>query len=50
MSLPGIGQAKAEAIVAYREEHGFFGRPEELKKVSGIGDGIYKKLESKISV
>ncbi len=48
MSLPGIGRAKAEAIFSYREEHGFFSSPEEIKKVSGIGDGIYKKLESRI--
>ena len=50
MMLPGIGRTKAEAIIAYREEHGPFDTTEELKKVSGIGDGIYKKLASKVTV
>ena len=36
-SLDGIGLVKAEAIVAYREEHGPFRRAEDLKRVKGIG-------------
>ena len=36
--LPGIGPALAEAIIAYREEHGPFESAEELMKVYGIGE------------
>lgn|SRR5690349_3602013 len=36
-SLDGIGLVKAEAIVAYRSEHGPFRRPEDLTRVRGIG-------------
>lgn len=36
-ALSGVGQKKAEAIVAYRAEHGSFRSPEELARVKGIG-------------
>ena len=36
-SLNGVGQAKAEAIVAYRKEHGAFKSAEQLAEVKGIG-------------
>lgn len=35
--LVNIGRAKAEAIVAYREQHGAFKTPEQLAQVKGIG-------------
>lgn len=49
-SLPGIGEAKAGAIISYRNENGSFKTISDLKKVSGIGDATYKKLEGLICV
>lgn len=48
--LPGIGQAKAGAIAAWREVHGPFSRPEELMEVSGIGEGILGDVRDYITV
>ncbi|QFJ55440.1 helix-hairpin-helix domain-containing protein [Pseudobutyrivibrio xylanivorans] len=49
-NLPGIGQAKADQIVAYREANGDFTSIEDIKKVSGIGDGIYNQINSLIKL
>ena len=49
-ALPGIGPAKAEAIVEYRKQHGNFKSVEELKNVKGIGDGIYNRLKDEATV
>lgn len=49
-TLPGIGDAKAEAILAYREKKGRFASKEELKNIEGIKDGVYKKIEDKICI
>ena len=50
MELPGIGETKAEAILAYREEIGRFQTIEELKNVSGIKESIFEKIKDKIMV
>lgn len=42
-ALPGIGTVLSERIVAYREEHGAFVYPEELRNVKGIGE---KRLQA----
>lgn len=42
--LPGIGSVKAEAIVAWRTEHGAFRYPEDLIHVHGIGESTLAKL------
>lgn len=49
-NLPGIGQAKANQIIAYREANGDFTSIEDIKKVSGIGDGIYNQINSLIKL
>ena len=49
-SLPGVGPAKAAAIVVYRRQHGSFKSVEELKEVKGIGDGIFNKLKDEATV
>ncbi len=49
-NLPGIGPAKAQAIVEFRTKQGPFSKKEDIKKVSGIGDATYSKIESLITV
>ena len=49
-TLPGIGEAKAADIIAYREEHGAFSSIEDIKNVSGIGESIYNRISSGITV
>ena len=44
MTLPGIGEAKADMIIVYREEHGRFATIGEIKNISGIKDGVYNKI------
>lgn len=50
MTLPGIGQAKAKSIIAWREANGGFTQIEDLMKIEGIKEGIYSKIESSIRV
>lgn len=49
-TLSGIGQAKAENIIAYRESSGGFSSVEDLMKVSGIGEGVYERIKDKVKV
>jgi len=48
--LPQIGAQRAEDIVSWRERKGPFRRVEDLKKVSGIGQGIFEQVEPYITV
>jgi competence protein ComEA len=50
MTLPGIGQAKAEAIIQYRTEHGPFASIEEIQNISGIKQAVFSKIEDRITV
>ena len=49
-TLNGIGSSKAAAIVEYRNANGPFKSPEDIKNVRGIGNGIYQKISSEITV
>ena len=49
-SLRGVGIKKAEAIVAYRSEHGPFKSVDELVNVKGIGDKMLEQLRSQVSL
>lgn len=48
--LQGIGPAKAEAIIAYRDEHGPFQQVEDLLEVSGIGEKTLENIKDQIVV
>ena len=43
-TLPGIGPVMAERIVAFRREHGGFGRPEDLREVPGVGEKTFRRI------
>ena len=42
--LPGIGESKAKAIVAYRKDNGAYQQVEDLLEVKGIGDGALERI------
>jgi len=48
--LSGVGEAKAKAIVAYRETNGPFASIDELLEVKGIGKAILDKNREKLEV
>jgi competence protein ComEA len=49
-ALNGVGESKAEAIVAYRQEHGPFKSAEQLAQVKGIGLKTVEKNRDMIEV
>ena len=50
IALPGIGPAKAQAILDYRKANGAFKSVEELKDVKGIGAKRFEKLKGDLTV
>ncbi len=48
--LEGIGPAKAQAIVDYRQKNGPFKSPEDLRKVQGIGEKVFDQNRDNIRV
>jgi len=49
-TLPGIGPAKAEAIIDFRQQNGPFTSAEELAQVNGIGDKTVERLRDQVTV
>ena len=50
MTIPGIGESKAHAIIEYREKNGNFKNIEEIKNISGIGDTTFDKFKEYITI
>lgn len=50
MKLEGVGRKVAEKIVEYREQHGRFQKPDEIRKVEGIGSGLWERNRARIVV
>ncbi|MEW6299236.1 MAG: ComEA family DNA-binding protein [Thermodesulfobacteriota bacterium] len=49
-ALPGIGPAKADAIIEYRQKTGEFKTVSDLEKVPGIGEKTVEQLKDKVTV
>lgn len=50
MSLSGVGESRAEAIIKYREAHGDFKDISDICNVSGIKEGLFNKIKDYITV
>lgn len=50
MTLDGVGESKAKAIIEYRESNGLFQEIEDIKNVSGIGDSLFDKIKENITL
>ena len=49
-TLSGIGDAKAQSIIRYREENGAFQNIEDVMEVEGIKEGVFNKIKDEITV
>ncbi len=49
-TLPGIGESRAESIIAYRKKVGRFLDIEEIMNISGIGEAMFEKIKDRITV
>ena len=50
MTLTGIGEAKAQSIIAYREKNGRFQSVEEIMEIEGIKEGVFNKIKDDIII
>ena len=50
MTLSGIGESKASAIIEYRKQNGDFNSIFDIKKVTGIGESIFESIKDYITV
>ena len=49
-ALPGLGPAKAKAVIEHREKNGAFKSVDDLKNVSGIGEKTLEEVKDKVTV
>ena len=50
MTLKGVGESRARAIIEYREQQGSFETPEDIMNISGIKEGVFSKIKDQIAV
>ena len=50
MTLSGIGESRADAIIRYQEMYGGFKAIEDVMNVSGIKEGAFEKIKDSITV
>ena len=50
MTIPGIGESRAAAIIAYREKNGRFETIEEIMEIEGIKEKMFEKIRDSITV
>lgn len=50
MTLKGVGESRAKAIIAWRTEQGPFEKPEDIMQISGIKEGVYSRIKDQIRV
>lgn len=50
MTIKGIGESRADAIISYRDYIGGYTSVEQLKNISGIGESVYAAIEPYVTV
>ncbi len=50
MTLSGVGEAKAQSIIEYREANGAFQAIEDIMQISGIKEGLFYKIKDDIKI
>ena len=50
ITLPGIGEAKAQKIIDYRADNGKFSKIEDIMNIPGIKEGLFNKISENITV
>ncbi len=50
MTLPGVGESKADSIISYRQDKGRFKKIEDIMEISGIKEGLFQKIKDDITV
>lgn len=50
MTLPGVGESRAESIIQFRKEQGSFKNIEDIMQISGIKEALFEKIKDFITV